>query len=150
MYTILYTSKEKCELGFKEIESMLLTARVFNHANGITGCLIHHKGSFIQLIEGEKDVVQNLYDKIKKDKRHYQIRELFSGLSIERLFKNWYMVDDDIYSSYKFSITKKELFKKVTDSTNLIPNYSGSPLYILWQYSQILFKEDCSVSRTLP
>lgn len=32
--------------------------------------LLHHSGSFLQVLEGEKEKVEALYDKIERDPRH--------------------------------------------------------------------------------
>ncbi len=59
--------------------------------NDITGMLLYLEGKFIQVLEGRKDAVLSLFDKIKKDLRHERIRTIIEGMPDKRVFKNWSM-----------------------------------------------------------
>lgn len=60
-----------------------------NKERKITGCLIHFKSSFFQIIEGEKTTIENLYIKLKKDKRHYNVVLIRKGFKGKRTFDDW-------------------------------------------------------------
>lgn len=45
----------------------------YNKGHEVTGILLYNERSFFQLIEGEKEIIQPLYDKIIKDSRHKDI-----------------------------------------------------------------------------
>ena len=72
-------------------EKMLLRAKHFNKANNITGFIIYYKEQFIQLIEGEKNVIQPLYKNIKADKRHYHVQTILTTSSKQSLWTDWSM-----------------------------------------------------------
>ncbi len=91
MFCLVYKSKAKPDLNFKEIEELLEKARLHNSANNISGCLLYYEGEFIQYIEGNQIKVLKLFDKISMDKRHTKVQLLSHGLIEKREFKNWSM-----------------------------------------------------------
>ncbi|MBN2892870.1 MAG: BLUF domain-containing protein [Bacteroidales bacterium] len=68
LYQIIYVSKRNC--SEEEITKILDKSRENNQKINVTGLLLYTKDTFIQCIEGEKDEVNTLYDKIRKDERH--------------------------------------------------------------------------------
>lgn len=75
-----------------ELEQLLHKARIFNKSKEITGLLIYFQGHFVQLLEGQKDHLLDLFhNKICKDPRHHQI-EIISEKEIPfRRCHNWDM-----------------------------------------------------------
>ncbi|WP_289036959.1 BLUF domain-containing protein [uncultured Zobellia sp.] len=114
MYTLTYESKAIKELTNADIETILETARNFNGANTITGCLIFYKRRFIQILEGEKEKVQSLFENIKKDKRHTNVYQLSEDEVIERNFPNWgmvyYPIDENDLNKNEYEQFKRNLF----------------------------------------
>jgi hypothetical protein len=53
--------------------------------------LLYQNGTFMQMLEGEKQPVLNLYDKITKDDRHTGIHTVLEGDIEERNFEDWSM-----------------------------------------------------------
>lgn len=60
---------------------------------------------FLQLLEGEKETVENLFEKIKDDKRHSNIVLIVKEKVEERLFSDWSMAFHELNSS-KMSINQ--------------------------------------------
>lgn len=73
------------------ISDILEEARVFNKENDITGMLLYRKGVFLQILEGNRDTVLNLYGRIASDLRHEGIKTLIKQNENERIFKDWSM-----------------------------------------------------------
>lgn len=96
MYQVLYQSKASLNLSETDIENILHTANNYNNANDITGCLLYNDGIFLQILEGEEETVQKLYEKILKDNRHTNIELLESGHSSKRSFSKWGMAYKEI------------------------------------------------------
>lgn len=69
------------------LTALLHKARAFNRAR-LSGLLLHAPdGRFLQILEGEKTVVRELYyDHIAADPRHHRCRILGSGSCTERSF----------------------------------------------------------------
>ncbi len=70
IYQLIYLSAAKPELTEDALLELLGESQARNAAHGITGLLLHSDGNIIQIIEGEKDDVETLFEKIKSDTRH--------------------------------------------------------------------------------
>jgi len=103
IFSLVYKSKAISDLGVNQVQRMLEQARNFNIQNDITGCLLYHQGEFLQYIEGEEQIILNLFRAIKEDKRHSDIDLLSYDYIIERVFEDWEMAYED------FSSTKHQL-----------------------------------------
>lgn len=77
--------------GAQTIESILAQSRSKNPALGITGVLCHGGGVFMQVLEGGREPVNALYNKIAADKRHREVTLLHYAEIAERRFGNWTM-----------------------------------------------------------
>ena len=53
--------------------------------------LLYQEGNFMQMLEGEKQVVLELYDTIMSDNRHKGVLKMLTGDIQERNFKDWSM-----------------------------------------------------------
>jgi len=62
MFQLVYCSEAIENIEQNDIDAILETALGFNAENNITGCLLFHNGEFIQLLEGEKDIVLELFN----------------------------------------------------------------------------------------
>lgn len=92
MQSLLYLSTATPLISTEDILDILKTARAFNKKNNITGLLLYHEGAFLQVIEGEKEVIHKLfYDKICLDNRHKNITKLLDYEIEERSFSDWSM-----------------------------------------------------------
>jgi hypothetical protein len=88
---LIYTSAATSPFDEAELTELLEVARTNNAALDVTGLLLYHEGSFIQVLEGERAVVDQLYDKIARDPRHHGAQILFSGFQDHRDFTDWSM-----------------------------------------------------------
>ena len=92
VYQLIYASKAVDNLCENDLIAILTTARKFNQLSYITGMLIYHHGFFLQIIEGEKADIINLFDsQITNDKRHHNISVFHEGYALKREFSNWQM-----------------------------------------------------------
>ena len=70
---------------------ILETARAYNKAHNLTGVLCQGKGLYVQVLEGERSVVNSLYRRIVADNRHSQAEIVHFGEVESRQFKDWAM-----------------------------------------------------------
>ena len=91
LYQLLYKSYATKALTVEEFADLLVDARVKNDALGITGILLYKSGVFVQLLEGDKKDIEELYDIIKGDARHTQVECLHFKPASERVCQNWAM-----------------------------------------------------------
>lgn len=97
MFCLIYRSVAKSSLKVADVQNMLTKARANNKQLGITGCLLYYHGEFIQYLEGNQIKVLELFDKIKKDKRHSNVELISYGERENREFDKWEMAFEDFY-----------------------------------------------------
>lgn len=91
LFQTTYHSIARPGLSITEIEEIITEAKQFNRAHDITGCLIYNKGYFLQILEGEKQLVMSLINDIKLDDRHDHFTILSEGEANDRTFREWAM-----------------------------------------------------------
>ncbi|MDE5416932.1 BLUF domain-containing protein [Labilibaculum sp. DW002] len=88
---IVYLSVSKQELSEKELADFLSVIRAKNKKLQVSGLLLYNEGMFIQVVEGEKKTVQNLFQNVKNDSRHSNIVKLLEEDIAKRSFPDWSM-----------------------------------------------------------
>lgn len=91
IYYIIYASKCQQGLEADQLEHILVHSSIFNKINSVTGILLFSEGHFLQLIEGNKEDVINLWNSIQADTRHYDFYKIVEGSLEERMFSDWSM-----------------------------------------------------------
>ncbi|MGB7337993.1 MAG: BLUF domain-containing protein [Phototrophicaceae bacterium] len=100
MITLIYASSATHEMTQEDLIDLLATSKDNNQALDVTGILLYRSGNFLQVLEGKKEVVKALYEKIKKDPRHHTVMTILERPLAEREFDDWEMgfVNLDIVS----------------------------------------------------
>jgi hypothetical protein len=88
---LLYASRAAEALTPDIVDGILASSRKGNPALGITGLLCYSGDTFIQVIEGGRDTVSQLYSRIIKDERHRDVVLLKYEEITERRFAGWTM-----------------------------------------------------------
>ena len=105
IYYIVYLSAATRLYSDDDMNQILTTSRKNNAEKDISGILLYHDGSILQVLEGEQKAVTDLYQKIKKDKRHKSVLQLVQGTCNERNFTGWSMgfkvVNNKDWSEYE-------------------------------------------------
>jgi hypothetical protein len=125
MHRIIYLSTAIHYLEEEEISTLLKQSRAFNSLNNISGVLLYIDGDFIQVLEGKKDVICALFERIKRDKRHKGIICVINDKITERQFSNWsmgYHLSNyrDLKKLHGFENINKEEFFNFKDHTAVI------------------------------
>jgi hypothetical protein len=104
MHRIIYLSSGIKIFSDEEINDLLKVSRNNNEKNGITGLLLYSDGNFMQILEGEKEAIENTYKKIANDIRHRNIILVVNEPIKKRNFKDWKMgfsiVDNDFLQKH--------------------------------------------------
>ena len=87
----LYASRPTKGLVTSGLDGILEQSRRNNPPLGVTGLLCVAETLFLQALEGGRDEVCDLYNKIVRDDRHSQVRLLMYSEIGERRFGNWTM-----------------------------------------------------------
>ena len=96
---LIYISAETYRFDPEDLKILLQKARENNEQLGISGMLVYHEGSFLQILEGPEEDVMALYNKINRDRRHGEVKLLLRSVETERKFHDWSMgfvnIDDE-------------------------------------------------------
>ncbi len=93
MYSIVYVSTAQPELSEKELQKIFDFSEKNNNARSITGILIYHDGNFFQVLESEendKELIIDLFERIKKDPRHYDVIKIMSKETRSKAFSKYH------------------------------------------------------------
>lgn len=88
---LIYTSVATIDFSEKDLAELLTVARNKNEKIDVTGMLLYTDRSFFQILEGDPDVVNQLYAKIALDKRHSQVVSIIKEPIAKRAFAEWSM-----------------------------------------------------------
>ena len=93
---LLYASRPAAPLTTAVVDSILAQSRAHNPKLGITGVLCYSHDLFLQVLEGSRDAVCEMYNTIVRDDRHTHVRILSYEEIAERRFGNWTMGHVDV------------------------------------------------------
>jgi hypothetical protein len=93
---LIYVSAALKPFTPAELRELLGQARAKNQRLDVTGMLLYHQGSFLQMLEGPAATVNALFETIGKDKRHDKVLMLFRREVEARNFGEWSMGFTDI------------------------------------------------------
>jgi len=87
----LYASRPCAPFDGRALDLILEQSRKNNPARGVTGLLCVTENLFLQVLEGGRDEVCELFNAIVRDVRHRQVRLLSYEEIAQRRFGNWTM-----------------------------------------------------------
>lgn len=93
MHIIIYVSDYNghgTEIGH-DLDNIVTVSKKRNSERGITGVLFYHNQKFMQLIEGEVSVLNQLLDTLRRDPRHCNITTIVDEKVEQRGFAEWNM-----------------------------------------------------------
>lgn len=88
---LIYTSEAMKPLPMEGFMRIRRKARDMNQMNGVTGLLAYGEGRFLQILEGERDVVSETFTRILKSPLHHSASLIQFTACSERFFDNWTM-----------------------------------------------------------
>lgn len=129
----------------EDLSDILSVARDFNFKNEIYGVLYYTSNGFFQCLEGERIVVQQLFESIKTDRRHTSIIE-FDSIEIKKYsLKNWSM--KYVQKSSKVDIFFNEIGCEVFTPTALNENNIDKFLEALLSENQTFIKKRVGLNK---
>jgi hypothetical protein len=122
----VYASRAATEPTDSLLDSLLRQSREHNQSRGITGLLCLSGDIFIQVLEGGRDPVCELYNTIVSDARHRNVRLLAYEEIRQRKFGTWTMGQVDLAK------VNKNLLLKYHETAELNPfDCSGQAILAL-------------------
>jgi len=91
MYLLAYVSVATTPFSENDLVALLKKSREYNAARGITGLLLYNESNWLQLLEGPKEAVLSLLDKIRSDSRHHGLIVVLQEEHDGREFADWAM-----------------------------------------------------------
>lgn len=98
LYQVVYTSTATEPFSKTALMELLRGSVRRNSRAGITGLLLYQNGAFMQVLEGEKAALMELFEKISHDPRHHHIIRLIQGPIPGRNFPDSAMACRDLNS----------------------------------------------------
>ena len=84
----IYSSVEAVPFTEAELARLIDESRERNLQHNVTGILLHVNDSFFQILEGSREVVEDLYGKILNDPRHTRITQIIFETIPRRYFSD--------------------------------------------------------------
>lgn len=98
-YQLVYLSvrraKDRQTVFGQDVRDILAEARAFNAGVGITGALLFNGTHFAQVLEGDRDAVLGLMNRILRDPRHSHVILVEEAFVEDRIFPDWAMAFAD-------------------------------------------------------
>src|ERR1700675_3029410 len=92
LISLIYASRSTEFFHEHEIPELLQQVRIANAKQEITGMLLYINGSFLQVLEGQPEMVDAVFNRILIDKRNAQVRPIARESISERSFEGWTMM----------------------------------------------------------
>jgi diguanylate cyclase (GGDEF)-like protein/PAS domain S-box-containing protein len=91
LYFLLYISQATPAMNEQVLEQIVNVSHENNSPVGLTGCLLYQDGYFMQLLEGGREEVLELMERVKLDPRHKNVQVVAQGYAQRRIFLDWNM-----------------------------------------------------------
>jgi hypothetical protein len=88
---LIYASEAAENLDPGKVQALLEHARRSNRLRDITGMLIFDRRYFLQVLEGDRQLLSDLYGRFVTDSRHRRLLILGVEPIAQRLFSEWSM-----------------------------------------------------------
>lgn len=106
VYHLSYVSTGSDSLRYDDIKDILESSVENNKEKEITGILVYCNKHFFQILEGDKEAVQQIFDRIMIDSRHDNVIKIQEGFTEKRQFANWNMA----FKSYNKELKELDNF----------------------------------------
>ncbi|MEL6268496.1 MAG: BLUF domain-containing protein [Chloroflexota bacterium] len=91
LISLIYGSTATHAMSNQDLTDIMTTSEQNNYLREVTGILLYKGGNFLQVLEGEAEVVDALYATITRDPRHRSVSLIYRRSILEREFGNWSM-----------------------------------------------------------
>ena len=91
MKRLIYHSFAAPQLKADDVFGIVERASAWNGSVGLSGFLLFREREFMQLLEGDADALDELFEKVRVDPRHRSIEVKFENAIESRCFSRWRM-----------------------------------------------------------
>jgi hypothetical protein len=142
LVSLVYVSAAVLPFSKRDLLDLLAQSRENNAKLEITGMLLFKKGNFLQALEGPRETVLPLYQKIGKDPRHLRLTTLSQCKITQRDFPDWSMGFHDLGVA---NAARPSGFSPFLDTSLTAADFSSDPGSA--KKLLLLFKEEKLLAR---
>lgn len=95
VYQIMYISSVTGTITADQCAAIARASAISNRADGVTGLLLFNGKRFLQVLEGPREAVDRVYQRIARDGRHAALVKLREQMVDAREFGEWAMAFDN-------------------------------------------------------
>ena len=99
--SLTYTSLASFDLTSQDLLDIQRIAQSINALEGTTGLLIFNGTHFLQVVEGTPEAIDDLLERLQRDRRHHGIEVRDVRTVDERCFPDWSMELVHVESSFR-------------------------------------------------
>lgn len=131
MYELVYSSKAITNINRNDILDILKTATETNSQLDITGGLVYHKTTFLQILEGNEKDIQNIYSKISKDNRPRDVHIFYKRKIAKRSFDQCSMALHSLNDQHT-NVKDVHLFEQNLFLLSRVANNTTNASFLFW------------------
>ena len=141
VFQLTYHSVAVPSIKMSDIEDIMEVSVRNNNRSQLTGCLMYNNGFFLQILEGEEEVVRELFERIALDERNHHVTLLATDNVESRIFKEWAMAYYQFRTADQLNEAQQQLKEQLVSlsQTAKKPNFT---LKVFWYNVRQLLLED--------
>ena len=128
MITLIYHSTSIEDSSTEELINFLSFVRSENISLNVTGILLYHNNEILHIMEGKTDVILPLFEKVKADSRHINVKKLIHFQIKERAYDDWSMAFKQVSGKDMLSING---YLNIEDNQTGLPQNTEKSAYLL-------------------
>ena len=121
-YRLIYKSKASPDVTDADYRTIAMFSSLWNKRHSISGLLLQYNDQIMQVLEGPEKAVKDLYARIERDKRHYDVSVELSRECKEPIFQEWSMGYRPLESAEQmeafFVLTRENLEAAIPESAS--------------------------------
>lgn len=121
-HCVVYLSSATDDFDPRTLDQIAQVASVNNKPLNITGMLLYSGTHFLQVLEGQEQILQFMIERIEQDDRHTNLEVILDVPIQKRNFSEWYMGALDVSRNMKLD---REQFKFITAQAVCDPKAAG-------------------------
>ncbi|PWQ95681.1 BLUF domain-containing protein [Leucothrix arctica] len=91
LFHLIYASQAVHEFSRQDIVELLSDVKQKNQQLDVHGMLLYDKGSFFHILEGDKEIIHDLFDQIVKDEKYQKVTKIIFEAIPKMFFSDWSM-----------------------------------------------------------
>lgn len=95
-HRLIYVSRRTDRCGDDEVHRIVTQSKTNNRGNGLCGALLVSPTTFVQILEGDRDAIEETFERIGLDSRHHSTLVLGFERIAKPVFDDWSMTLESV------------------------------------------------------